>query len=294
MKAELVYDAKAILGEGPVWDPRSNSLLWMDIEKGELHFLNTSTLQDEFVGFGKRISAVVPTYNEGELIVALEDGIALYNKNRYPPVNYIALPESHLPDNRFNDGKCDPMGRFWVGSMDMKGRMDRAALYCVDRNLTIEKRISDISTSNGLAWNRELNTMYHIDSPTYSVMAFDYNPEDATIKNSRPVIDVPKNHGSPDGMCIDEEGMLWIAHWDGFNVSRWNPEDGKLILKIALPVPKPTSCTFGGKDLKQLYVTSARSELSREIINKYPTSGGIFVIETKVKGFQSDFFFSPL
>jgi sugar lactone lactonase YvrE len=126
--------------------------------------------------------------------------------------------------------------------------------------------------------------MYFIDTPTHCVRSFLFDVESGDIQFEKVVIEIDKQNGSPDGMTIDEEGMLWIAHWNGFGVYRWNPLNGKLLDKISLPVPQVSSCVFGGDKLNYLFITTARENMSEAELQKYPDSGNVFIVETKVKG----------
>ena len=284
MEAALVYDAKATLGEGPVWDDDNRELMWVDIEKGALHFFDPCTGTDQHTALGSRIGMAVPT-SDGKILVALENGLAMLEKGGSTEI--FAHPESALPNNRFNDGKCGPDGRLWVGSMDRDAKENAGALYRLDADLTLTRCLTGITVSNGLAWSPDGMTMYYIDSPTYRVLAFDYDRVNGQISRRRTVIDVPGDHGSPDGMCMDDEGMLWIAHWDGSNVTRWDPATGQIREMIRVPAPRTTSCAFGGPDLDILYITTARIGLEDAILEAFPASGGLFACQPGTRGFKT-------
>jgi sugar lactone lactonase YvrE len=193
-------------------------------------------------------------------------------------------PESHLPDNRFNDGKCDSRGRFWAGTTRLKHDEPAGFLYMLDADLNVHRRLDDVWISNGLAWSQDDRTMYFIDSPTGEVIAFDFDVAAGEIGNERLVIEIPEGGGSPDGMTIDEEGMLWIALWDGWRVIRVNPESGAIIDEVKMPVARPTSCVFGGPNLDELYITTASTRLPAEELDKQPQAGGLFRCKPGVKG----------
>ncbi len=158
------------------------------------------------------------------------------------------------------------------------------SLYCIDENITIQKKIDSVTTSNGLAWSLDNKRLYYIDSPTQCVQSFIFDEESGAIKFEKIIIRIPANMGTPDGMAIDEEGMLWIAHYGGFGVYRWNPLNGSLIDKIDLPVPNITSCAFAGEKLDHLIITTAKENLSEKDLKKYPGSGDIFCAKTGVSG----------
>jgi sugar lactone lactonase YvrE len=284
MEAELVYDAKAILGEGPVWDQDRQELMWVDIERGELHFFSPLVGTDRKIALGSRLGMAVPT-NDGKILVALENGLAMLGAAGKQEI--FADPEADKPNNRFNDGKCAPDGRLWVGSMDMEAKENAGSLYRLDADLTLTRCLTKVTVSNGLAWAPDGRTMYYIDSPTFKVEAFDYDPENGQISGRRSVIEVPEDHGAPDGMCIDIEGMLWIAHWDGGNVTRWDPFSGQNREMIQVPATRTTSCAFGGPNLDILYITSARFGLDDARLAKFPASGGLFACQPGPRGMEA-------
>lgn len=290
MTPELVYNAKGILAEGPVWDHREGILNWVDIEKGEFNFFDPVSSENHSYNLHSRLGVGIPSNIRGKYIVGLQNGIAIFDKEKPDELNYVGDPESHLSNNRFNDGKCDSEGRLWIGSMDIAFKKGAGSLYMVDSGFNTTSKINNLTISNGMAWDTEQNIMYFIDTPDQVVYAYDYQKEDGTIKNKRIVLTIPKNHGVPDGMTIDEEGMLWIAHWGGFNVTRWDPERARVVEKIMMPVPQPTSCSFGGDKMDTLFITSASKGLTKEMLKDYPASGGIFILKTGVKGKKADFF----
>lgn len=283
MDVELYIPSNDRLGEGPVWDSRRGELLWVDIEQGLFHIyhLHLGTKMD--FQFDSLLSAVVPVENKNEYLLALQKGLALFNRDT-KELRYLGNPEYDRPGNRFNDGKCDPWGRFWIGSMHCGAASGKSSLYQVDRDLKVAKVLSSVSVSNGLAWDESENKMYYIDTPTFQVVSFDFDPDHGKIKRPRIVVTVPKEHGAPDGMCIDGEGMLWIAHWGGANVSRWNPENGRLLQKVPVPALHVTSCCFGNNEMDTLYITSAKSGLSPEDLQKFPLSGSVFSVNPGVEG----------
>jgi sugar lactone lactonase YvrE len=191
----------------------------------------------------------------------------------------ISNPEPQLPGNRFNDGKCDPAGRFWAGTMSHTDEPEKGSLYLLGKDLSVTKKIEAVSISNGLAWSPDHKTFYYIDTPTKKVAAFHFDNTNGKIEDKRYIIQFLNNEGTPDGMTIDSEGMLWIAHWDGWQISRWNPVTGEKLKSILLPVSRVTSCCFGGKNLDDLYITSASTGLSDDQLKKEPLAGSLFVIK---------------
>jgi sugar lactone lactonase YvrE len=197
----------------------------------------------------------------------------------------IADPEAHLPGNRFNDGKCDPAGRFWAGTMRIaEDQVGAGSLYCLDRDLTVRKMWEGITIANGIAWSSDAKTMYYIDTPTCAVAAFDYDLATGSIANRREIIRTPKEAGFPDGMTIDAEGMLWVAYWQGWRVVRWDPSTGEMLATVELPVERVTAPWFGGPNLDELYITTARIGLSDEARAQQPLAGSLFRARVGVAG----------
>ncbi|WP_223701675.1 SMP-30/gluconolactonase/LRE family protein [Sutcliffiella deserti] len=284
-KLELVLDVKAALGEGPCYDSIQQLLYWVDILEKKVYIFDPATNENRSIQLEQYVGAIVFT-TRNEAVLALENGFNYLNFDT-EKVTPIDEPEIHLPNNRFNDGKCDASGRFWAGTMNKFNDKGQGALYCLDTNLKVQKKLDKVGLSNGIAWSPDNKFMYHIDTLTKKVCRFNFNVETGDIDTPIDVIRFPDGEGSPDGMTIDEEGMLWIAHWGGSKVSRWNPATGQQIDSIEVPALNVTSCVFGGKDLNELYITTARTGLNKEQLNDYPLSGGLFRIKTDVKGSPS-------
>lgn len=283
--SKVLTHTQAVLGEGSFWHPAQNILYWVDIDQGFLHTLNPVSGKEYSYELGQKVGTVVPV-DTGGVMVALKDGIYSYNMNK-KALKLLVSPEKTLTENRFNDGKCDPYGRFWVGSM---GPRYKASLYRIASNGTYEKILDSVSTSNGIVWTADKKTMYYIDTPTGAVRAFDYDNKTGNISNPRIVIKFDKGIGYPDGMSIDKEGKLWIAHWGGYCVGQWDPATGKMIAKVEVPAPNVTSCAFGGKNLDILYITTASTGMSEADLKKYPDSGKLFVAKPGVTGTKTNFF----
>ena len=281
-KVELVFDAQAELGEGPSWDGKNQLLYWVDILSKKVCIFNPKTEENREIHLEQMASAVVPR-ESGGLVLSMENGFYFLDTNT-EELTPITDPESHLPLNRFNDGKCDPKGRFWAGSMHLEELEGEGSLYVLDTDLQTTKKIDRTTISNGLAWSPDKQYFYFTDTPTMKIVRYEYNLQTGEIKNPEPVIHFPESEGYPDGMTIDGEGMLWIAHWSGNRVSRWNPETGEQILSINIPALNVTSCTFGGEDLSELYITTARKGMTEEELEKFPLSGGVFRVNVGIQG----------
>ncbi|MEC9490304.1 MAG: SMP-30/gluconolactonase/LRE family protein [Halanaerobiales bacterium] len=282
-RLDLVLDAKAQIAEGPFWVQEKQLLYWVDIPGKTINLYNPAAEENKVIQLEKMIGAVIPVKNQQKLLAALADGLYLIDAET-AETEFLVNPESNTEETRFNDGKCDSKGRFWVGTMDLEENRELGTLYCLDQDLNLEEKIKDVKISNGLAWSLDNKTMYYIDSPTREVLAFDYDLETAEISNRRVIIKFAEGEGVPDGMTIDEHGRLWIAHFGGAQVSRWDPEAGKKIDKVELPVSNVTSCAFGGKNLDELYITTASVGLSEEGKKEQPYAGGVFRYQAEVKG----------
>jgi len=283
----LVLDAKAILGEGSIWHPLENKLYWIDIDGKLLHIYDPLTNKNEQYYLGARIGTVVHVRSGGAL-VALQNGIHKIDI-KTGEFSFIINPLND-PAIRFNDGKCDPSGRFWVGTYALDSRKEVGVLYRFDPNGSIHLMLENITISNGIVWSGDKKMMYYIDTPTQAVQGFDYDDETGQISNGRVVVRIPKEEGAPDGMAIDNEGKLWIALWGAAAAGRFDPITGKMLDKIDVPAPNVTSCAFGGKDFKTLYITTARKSMSEEELKEFPLSGGLFAVEPGAQGVPTHFF----
>jgi sugar lactone lactonase YvrE len=275
MQAELLLDARAELGEGPFWDARTQTLHWLDVLNQRVYAnLDLLVQLDEFVG------CAAPR-RDGGFILALKNSIVDLRPDSVQPALLASVSEPG--HNRFNDGKCDPAGRFLAGSMDHNEAEASGALYSYNGK-TVTTLLTGIRISNGLTWSPDHKTFYYIDTPTRQVTAFDYDLATGQIAEPRTAIRIPDGMGWPDGMTSDTDGNLWIALWGGAQVTQWNPHAGQLLERIPVPALQASSCIFGGADLNELYITSARKGLSAADLQKYPLSGGLFKVTTKVTG----------
>jgi sugar lactone lactonase YvrE len=279
---ELVLDAHADLGEGPAWEPRTGSLYWVDIHAGHLHIFSPLEGTDRLIDVGEFLGCAAPR-DAGGLVLGLRSGFATLDLST-EKLTRLVNPEPHLPGNRFNDGKCDLAGRFLAGTLNDAEIKASGSLYSLAPDGALKTLITGTRVSNGLAWSPDTLTFYYIDTPTRTVMAYDYDLTTGENANPRPAIFIPPEMGWPDGMTSDTEGMLWVALWGGAKLTRWNPATGQLVAEIPLPAFNVSSCTFGGPDLTDIYVTSARKGMSAAQLAEYPLSGGLFRIRTKIQG----------
>lgn len=282
IQARPLLPAGATLGEGSLWHPQQQKLYWVDIMRSELHIYDPQTGADTMLPTGSYASTVVPIEGSADVLVALQTGI--YRMNTFTSALSLLINPLPGPPVRFNDGKCDPSGRFWVGTISMDGARKQSKLYRLDRDDSLHEILSDVSISNGIVWTADRKTMYYNDTPTGTVQAFDYDDASGTISNRRVAIRMQEGDGWPDGMSIDSEGKLWIAMWGAGSINRYDPPSGELLLQVKVPAPHTSSCAFGGPDLKTLYITTARAELSDEELAQYPQSGNLFAAEVDVVG----------
>lgn len=282
---ELVYDGKAILAEGPSWDEPTQKLLWVDILGEKIHRFDPKTKHNETIKTGQKVGAAV-TWTDNCVVAAMEHG---FYKIQLEDGSQTALvdPEPTVTGNRFNDGKCDPAGRFWAGTMDMEEKQPTGSLYTLERDGTVTRKTGEITVSNGLAWSPDQQTMYHIDSPTRTVYAWAYDLDTGKITHRRVVKVIPEEEGFPDGMTVDSEGMLWVALWDGWKVIRIDPS-GRRLREVKVPAARVTSCCFGGKERDELYITTATVGIEEESLKEQPNAGGLFRIKPGVQGLPTD------
>lgn len=290
-EVELVIDSKSELGEGAIWNYKTGELMWVDIKGKILNFYNPRTGNNKEMFTGQMIGTVVPV-ESGAVLVALQNGIYRFNPETGSK-KLLIDPEEHLPNNRFNDGKCDPAGRFWAGTMSTVGEKNTGSLYRLNADSTIHKMVENVSISNGIVWSLDKTKMYYIDTLTKKVMGYDYNNETGEISNAKVAVEISSEMGHPDGMTIDAEGNIWVALWGGFAVGCWNPETGKLLRTVNVPAKNVTSCAFGDDNLETLYITTAREGNSDEELEKYPYSGGVFKTHPGVNGVEA-FFYSEI
>jgi|TARA_B100000809_G_C15120230_1_gene524000 sugar lactone lactonase YvrE len=281
--AELILDARATLGEGALWDVDRHALWWVDIEQGQVHCFDPDSNTNQTYDVGQRVGTVV-TRASGGLMLAVENGFASFDLET-SALQIVGDPESDQPGNRFNDGKCDPAGRFWAGTMSMgDARAADGALYCLNTAGQIQKHLDGVRVSNGLVWTADRSTMYYIDSRTRRVDAFDYENGTGQITNRRPVVEVEPELGGPDGMAIDTDDNVWVALFRGSAVACFDPRNGKQLARIGLPASRVTSCAFGGPNLQDLYITTARIGLSEDEQRAQPHAGGVFCARVEARG----------
>ena len=276
MLPELFINARATLGESPAWDAKTQTLYWVDVLERHIYAGGKRILQlDDYVG------CLAPR-RAGGLIITQRRGLRLIVPDM-KTIKRLPSPRGEPLHNRFNDGKCDPRGRFVAGTMDLNEKEDSGALYSVSPEGQAHKLLTRVRISNGLAWSPDGKTMYFIDTPSRQVMAFDYDLDTGEIMNARVIIRFDKSFGWPDGMTSDVDGNLWIAMWGGGRVSQVKP-DGTLLAQFGVEALNVTSCVFGGPGMNELFITTALAKTDAASFRRFPQAGGVFRMETHITG----------
>lgn len=277
----LAVACRNTLGEGPVWDGIEDALYWVDIQEGLLQrFEPVSGRIDRWM-LPERVGALALRRESG-LVLALASGFAVFDPGT-GALDRRAAPEAHLPGNRFNDGKCDARGRFWAGTMHEEARHLAGALYRLDPGGACHTMETEIGISNSLAWSPDDRTFYFADTLRGTIFAYDFDLDAGTLSNRRIFADAGAAPGAPDGSTVDADGFLWNARWGGSCLVRYAP-DGRVDRVVDLPVANPTSCMFGGPDLRTLYITSSIIGLTGTERARQPWAGGVLSLEVEKRG----------
>jgi len=279
---KVVADVHNILGESPVWDDVKRVLWWVDLKQQKLFRLCPENgAIDEWV-LPRQATALTIMGDGKSLLLACPGALMRFNV-RTGDVIKLAAFEGDLPGNRPNDGKCDPAGRFWLGSMDDGEAPGKGGLYRIDAELKPVRLLDKLTIPNTLAWSPDKSTFYFADSAEQTIWAFDFDEIAGSLSNRRVFVSLKGTELYPDGSTIDAEGYLWNAQWMGWRVVRYAP-DGSVDRIIDMPVACPTSCMFGGDGLKTLYITTARHGQSSDALAKQPHAGSLFALNTEVNG----------
>ncbi|MBB4641861.1 SMP-30/gluconolactonase/LRE family protein [Rhizorhapis suberifaciens] len=281
-KLRCVLQARAELGEGPRWHPDEQRLYWVDIACNELHRLDPVSGRDECRPFDDPVGCFA-FVDGGGLMLAMKNGFALLREFHLKPEQFGDQILAGQPELRFNDGRTDPQGRFWVGSVNTAKSARNAALYRLEGDGSILQVEGGMLTCNGAAFSPDGRRFFHADTPSHAVRLYDFDGEGGTIANGRIFHQFPLGEGRPDGASVDAEGCYWTALFDGGRVVRLSP-DGEVLTEIALPAPRPTMICFGGPDYRTAFVTTARTGLSKEALEMDPLSGSIFSFDVDVPG----------
>lgn len=276
-----VLDIKASLGECAIWSVPGQVLYWVDINAPALNRFDPATRHNVAMPMPTSIGCFAMR-KRGGFVVALRDGLWFADRSGKLERKVADAPFAPA-HHRFNDGRCDRQGRFFAGTMNENRDANTAALYRLDPDLAFTQILDDVMISNGLAWSPDGRTMYHTDTPTHIVHAYDYDPSTGTPARRRVFAQWSGETERPDGACVDAEGCYWTAFYRGGKVLRVSPE-GRTLAEHPLPAMCPTMCALGGADLRTLYVTSARQQRSDEELARLPLSGGLFAMRVDVPG----------
>jgi sugar lactone lactonase YvrE len=279
---ELVLDAQARVAEGPVWDDRSGSLVWVDIMGNLVHRYDPARDRDKAIDVGQAVGAAALRRDVEGLVLAVRDGFAIFDEAT-AKLEIVAPVEADVPTNRMNDGKADPAGRFVAGTMAFDQAPGSGSLYRLDPDLAVTRLFGGVTISNGLDWTADGRHMYYIDSTTQGVDVFDYDGATGQISGRRRMITIAPEDGLPDGMTVDAEGGLWVALHGSGSVRRYTP-DGRVDRVVHVPPTMVTCCAFGGADLTDLYITTMNFGMSEEAKRAQPLAGALFRCRPGVRG----------
>lgn len=289
MDVDVLVEKKCALGEGVWWNPDQKQLSWFDGFGNEFYIYDPEEKQNKTFAINSKIGCAIPAKTKDAFVMCLQDGIYLFN-TKSGALNLINNIEQEIENNRLNDGACDSRGTLWFGSMSMTANQEdrefeiTGSFYSLTPEGKLKKYFGGVGISNGIAWNSRETLMYYVDSTTQCIFSFKFDVENKEISEKKVVVEIPSDEGIPDGMTIDAEGMLWVAHFGGGCISRWNPHTSKRLGEISLPVTNVTCCCFGGPDLADLYITTARTGLSKVQLRKEPLAGSLFHANPGVKG----------
>lgn len=278
---ELIVDCRNTLGEGLVWDAEAQRLYWTDIEEQWFWMLDPRSGRVHSVAVPERIACFAPRKNGG-LVVAFASGFAFFDPETGRRED-IASFEPELPHTRLNDGRTDRQGRLIAGGFDEVEGKAISSVVRLDPDLRVTQLFNNVTCANGTCFSPDGRTMYFADTPAKEIWAFDYAPSDGTLGKRRRIAGFDEQPGMPDGSCVDAEGFIWNAQWNGRRVVRYAP-DGRIDRILEVPVLNPTCVTFGGADLDTLYITTARYLMSAEQISAEPKSGALFACRPGVRG----------
>lgn len=275
-----VLSIRAGLGESPIWDGGQGALYWIDGRKPSINRFDPATSDNRAVATPEPVHAIALTRGQ-RLLCAFEASLGYFDCETGALERVATLIEG-AKDN-LNDGACDRAGRFWVGSKARDWVTPVGALFRCDPDGSVHRMDEGFRLSNGMGWSPDNRTMYFIDSAPREIYAYDFDLASGAIRNRRTLVRIAEEHGLPDGMAVDAEGFLWVAHWSGGRLVRYDP-DGAISLTIPMPVKRPTSLAFGGPDLATLFITSGTMRMSEAELAAEPLAGNLFALDTDMQG----------
>ena len=284
-KLECVWQVGAICGEGPIWIESEQSLYFVDIDGKKLHCYQENTGIKRTWELAEKTGWIIPRKNNAGFVVGCQSGLYSLDISSGER-ELLMIPDPEETENRFNDGKCDKNGRIWTGRSHDPETKSTGYLYRIDTNLSCSRWDGPYICPNGPAITKDDKILYHVDTFERCIWVFDKYP-DGSITNRRKFLQLEKKEdGFPDGLTVDNENRVWLAHWGGSRISCLSP-NGEIIGKVEIPVPQVTSCSFGGTDLSTLYITTASRNLDLE---EFPQAGSLFRLDTKTTGYASPYF----
>jgi sugar lactone lactonase YvrE len=281
----VAFDTGAELGEGALWDWRGGLLVSVDIPAGRVLVSDPRDRSTRSFDVGQPVSAAMLRGGR-DLLFAVRDGFATLDLETGAVEPLVAV-EADKPANRMNDGACDPSGRCFAGTMATDDTPGAGTLYRLDGDLSVHVVLRGVTISNGLGWSPSGSVMYYIDSKAGGIDAHDFEADSGALSGRRRLVDTDPAWGLPDGLAVDAEGGIWVAFWDGSALRRFSAE-GELTETLELPAARPTRPAFGGPDLDQLYVTSAKLDPGQAVDGDL--GGAIFVLEPGVRGVRANVF----
>lgn len=276
----MYVTAAAALGEGPCWCPDLGALVWVDILSRRVHVSTPASTRTYATPLP--VGAAVPRQGAG-LLLAMGTGFATLDLED-GAVETLAQVPADPALVRFNDGKTDPAGRFWAGTMALDGARGRGALYRLDRSGCPTRVLWPVSVSNGIGWSPDGERLFFVDSPTRTVVAYAFDVATGALGEPAVLVDTRLYRGVPDGLAVDAAGNLWVAFWDGAAIRCFSGADGTLLDEVRLPVTRPTSCAFGDADLGTLLITTARGGLGPAELAGQPLAGSVLAVRRGGRG----------
>lgn len=284
LRAAPVAAPLARLGEGPWWDAASGKLYWVDAEAARLHWLDPASRTSGTITLTAPASALAGAV-DGRLILCLGHSLAFLDV-RGGTTQAFAEIEADRPETRMNDASCDSRGRLWVGTMAFDARPGAGSLYRVSPDGLVTRILEGVTVSNGLAWSVDDRRMYYVDSAEWRIDTFDFDVRSGSIGRRRPFVEFTAAEGKPDGLTVDSDDHVWVALWEGGCVRRYTPA-GQLDCEVAVPAHRVTNCVFGGDDLRNLYVTSARPRQDSERVT---SAGALYECRPGASGLPASLF----
>lgn len=281
MHAELIVDCKNEHGEGIFWNPTDGLVWWTDIEGCALWSFDPATSETATHQMPERVCCFAPRALGG-LIVAYAGRVVLFDSVTKAE-QLVTEFEPNNPETRLNDGRTDRQGRLIVGGMNEVSGNPDSSVICIDADLSVKTVIDSVACANSTCFSPDGHTMYFADTPDREIVAFDYDTASGTVSNRRVHASFKDEPGLPDGSCVDAEGGVWNAEWEGHRVVRVAPS-GEIDRIIDVPVWKPTCCAFGGPELDTLFITTSRLMSDEDALTKVPESGGLFAVKPGIRG----------